>query len=146
MSSYHPIALLLAALLGAGAVSIAVHAYLEWRMRVAVEGVMQITTEATRNIQTDVARQQRDTKARRQTEMAQLEQQNAAKVAAVRERQVAEEDQHRAMLAEADRKERAWAKYYKKPAICSDAATMECANGFIRAKRMFEEKYARGEL
>jgi len=49
-------------------------------------------------------------------------------------------------MAEVDRKERAWTRYYRKPAICNDAATVECANAFIRAKRTFEEKYPRGEL
>ena len=50
----------------------------------------------------------------------------------------------------AARKERAWAKYYKKPPQCdgnqSSDTMVECANHFIRAKRQFEEAYAAGKL
>jgi hypothetical protein len=53
-------------------------------------------------------------------------------------------------LEAADRKERAWNKYYKKPATCegnpSNEAMTECANHYIRAKRQFEEAYAAGKL
>lgn len=145
-SSYHPIAIIFAALLGAGAVSIGVHAYLEWRARVAIEQVMRVSNEVARKMQMQIAQQQREEAARRQAQKEQLDRQEALKVQAIRERQSAEEDARRATLAEADRKERAWAKFYRKPPSCNEAATMECANGFIRAKRTFEEKYARGDL
>ncbi len=57
------------------------------------------------------------------------------------------EEQAKSAEAEAvDRKAKAWEKFYRKPAVCNDANTMACANAFIRAKRVFEEKYARGEL
>jgi hypothetical protein len=50
----------------------------------------------------------------------------------------------------AERKERAWAKYYKKPPQCdgdpNSETMMACANQFIRAKREFEEAYAAGKL
>ena len=53
-------------------------------------------------------------------------------------------------LQAADRKERAWNKYYKKPATCkgnpSNESMTECANHYIRAKRQFEEAYAAGKL
>lgn len=53
-------------------------------------------------------------------------------------------------LEAAARKERAWNRFYKKPAQCdgnpsSDVMT-ECANHYIRAKRQFEEAYATGKL
>lgn len=45
----------------------------------------------------------------------------------------------------AERKERAWARFYKKPAACDEtppkASMVECANHFIRAKREFEQSY-----
>jgi hypothetical protein len=48
-----------------------------------------------------------------------------------------------------ERKERAWALYYTKPAQCDSnpprATMVECANHFIRAKRQFEELYAAGQ-
>lgn len=58
------------------------------------------------------------------------------------------EAQRRAQQA-ADRKERAWASYYKTPAQCDDnptrATMVECANHFIRARRQFDETYAAGK-
>ena len=48
------------------------------------------------------------------------------------------------------RKERAWNKYYKKPATCegnlTNEAMTECANHYVRSKRQFEEAYAAGKL
>jgi len=49
-----------------------------------------------------------------------------------------------------ERKERAWAKQYKKPPQCEDPSAgdllVECANHFIRARREFEQAYATGKL
>ncbi len=49
----------------------------------------------------------------------------------------------------AERKERAWVLFYKKPAACDEsppkASMVECANHFIRAKREFEQLYADGK-
>jgi hypothetical protein len=49
----------------------------------------------------------------------------------------------------AERKERAWALFYRKPAACEEspprASMVECANDFIRAKREFEQLYAEGK-
>jgi hypothetical protein len=57
------------------------------------------------------------------------------------ERQSAEAE--RSAANDADRKERAWAAYYRKPPGCADAATMECTNHYIRARRAFETSYAK---
>jgi hypothetical protein len=60
------------------------------------------------------------------------------------------EDARRAALEEAARKERAWARFYKRPASCDNNPNpdhmVECANQHIRAKRQFEEAYAAGKL
>ena len=146
VTSYHPIAIVLATLIGAGAMIIGVHAYQEWRARVAIAEVLRASNEAMRNIQLELAQQQRADVARQRVRQDQLDRQEALKVEQIRLRQQTEEDARRAVIAEADRRERAWAKFYRKPAACNDAASMECANGFIRAKKSFEEKYARGEL
>jgi type IV secretory pathway VirB10-like protein len=50
---------------------------------------------------------------------------------------------------EKTRKERAWAKFYKRPAHCDDPASdhaIQCANDFIRAQRQFHEAYSTGKL
>ncbi|MES2098817.1 MAG: hypothetical protein V4569_03285 [Pseudomonadota bacterium] len=145
-SSYHPIAIVLAALIGAGAMMVGVHAYQEWRARVAIAEVLRAGNEAMRQVQLQAAQQQREEAARQQARQAQIDRQEALKVQAIRQRQEADDEARRAIIAAADRKERAWAKFYRKPAACNDSASMECANGFIRAKRTFEEKYTRGEL
>ena len=60
-------------------------------------------------------------------------------------RQCGDEDAARAAVNSVDRKSKPWAKFYRKPATCEDVATMECANGFIRARRTFEVRYERGD-
>lgn len=56
--------------------------------------------------------------------------------------------QHTSQQA-AERKERAWALFYSKPAACEEspprASLVECANHFIRAKREFDQLYAAGK-
>jgi hypothetical protein len=50
----------------------------------------------------------------------------------------------------AARKERAWARYYKRPSFCEGNPTgdqlIDCGNHFIRAKREFEERWRAGTL
>jgi hypothetical protein len=141
-----PLALILAVVVGIAVASISVHAYLDWRARVALEETVRANTEAARQARLKAEQQQREEAARQQLRQAELDQQEALRLQAIRDRQSADEAARKAVTAEADRKEKAWAKFYRKPASCNDAATLECANGYIRAKRAFEEKYARGEL
>ncbi|HET9820694.1 MAG TPA: hypothetical protein VFQ16_02595 [Burkholderiaceae bacterium] len=54
-------------------------------------------------------------------------------------------------LVDADeRKARAWARYYQRPAFCegnpSTEQLVECANHFIRSKRQFDAEWAAGRL
>ena len=55
----------------------------------------------------------------------------------------------RALQQAAEAKERAWARYYVKPAQCDvnpgRDTIVECANHFIRARREFEAAYAAGK-
>jgi hypothetical protein len=102
--------------------------------------------ESMQKAQLQAQEQQREQAIREASRQAELQRQEAMRLQAVAESQRAEEDVRRASAAEADRKERAWAKFYRKPAACNDAVSMECANAYIRAKRTFEEKFARGEL
>ncbi len=55
----------------------------------------------------------------------------------------------RALQRAAEAKERAWARYYVKPAQCDvnpgRDTIVECANHFIRARREFEAAYAAGK-
>lgn len=49
-----------------------------------------------------------------------------------------------------ERKARAWARYYQRPAFCegnpSTEQLVECANHFIRSKRQFDTEWAAGRL
>ena len=51
---------------------------------------------------------------------------------------------------EQKRRERAWAKFYRRPASCEGNPTtdqlIECANHFIRSKREFDERWKAGTL
>jgi hypothetical protein len=55
----------------------------------------------------------------------------------------------RAAQQAAERKERAWARYYQKPPQCDENPTkadlVECANHYIRARRQFEASYGAGK-
>lgn len=65
------------------------------------------------------------------------------------EAQRVEELLKRQLSNEIVRKETAWSRFYRKPAECDKAegqAFMDCANGYIRAKRQFEDQYAKGVL
>lgn len=71
--------------------------------------------------------------------------QKAEKAAAQREAELSK----RQLVDEVLRKEDAWSRFYRKPVQCDKAegqAFMECANGYIRAKRQFEAQYAKGAL
>jgi hypothetical protein len=137
---------LVAAIIGVAVVLIAAHQYRDWRARIALQDAARANTEAQQRAQAQADLQRREDEARRQRLQAQIEQQEALKTQAIRERQQADEQARQAAEAEAERKEKAWAKFYRRPPACTDAASLECANGYIRARRTFEVKYARGEL
>jgi type IV secretory pathway VirB10-like protein len=65
-------------------------------------------------------------------------------------RQRARETAQQSAAEAVRRKERAWERYYQRPAFCADNPTgaqmVQCANHHIRARREFEERYAAGKL
>lgn len=84
-----------------------------------------------------------------------------ARERAARAAALAEEERVRALAAaqradaaartdaaeQVERREQAWRKFYRPSPGCGAAATsVECSNEFIRAKRAFDDKFARGEL
>lgn len=86
-------------------------------------------------------------------QLRQADEQAKAKTLRDRQAQQLRADHQKAGGSEAAeaaaRKERAWAKYYKKPAKCdgnpNNETMTECANDYIRSKRQFEEAYAAGK-
>jgi len=141
-----PLTLLLAVAIVVTALWAVGAAVIRWRERVEAERLLQIEQDAARQAQLRAKQLQREAAEREEQRQARLEQQDAAKAQAIAERQRMEEDARRAEAAETDRKEKAWDKFYRRPAYCETAATMECVNGYIRARRTFEQKWNRGEF
>lgn len=117
-----------------------------YRTQMAVEELTRFFQGMTRGLQESTARSAEETR-RREAQRAAAEQQLRLEKAA---QQRTVEDAKRAAIEEAARKERAWARFYKRPPYCDNSpnqeAMVECANHHIRAKRQFEEGYAAGRL
>ena len=73
------------------------------------------------------------------------EQQTQARLERVRDEQRRADEAQKAASDEAERKQRAWEATYRKPPGCTDMATLECSNHYIRARRAFEERYVKGQ-
>jgi len=142
----HPLVLALGLIAVIAVVSMSVRGCVEHRTRIAAEATARAQAQAAREEQSRIDEQQRKAAAQQQARQAMEEQREAAKLQAARKLEQEQEAARRASVAEAERKEQAWAKFYRKPASCNDATTMACTNDYIRAKREFERRYARGEL
>ena len=118
----------------------------QWRAETVATEMQRASQEAAQRAQAQVEHVRHEAEEQQARRNDELQRQEALRSKAISERQHFENDRKRAVMAETDRKERAWARFYRKSAICDDAATVECANTYIRAKHSFEEKYARGEL
>jgi hypothetical protein len=116
-----------------------------YRMQLAFDEAtrfFQSMMSGTQKVSARAAEEMRQQEARRAAEAEQVRQDAAAQ-------QRSTDAARRAALEEAARKERAWAKFYKRPAMCDDnpnnQTMVECANAHIKAKRQFEEQYAAGK-
>lgn len=144
--STHPIALILIVIVGMTVAWAIREAIVVWQVRTALEQFTHSSQEAIRRAQVDAQRAQRELAVRELQRQAELQQKEAAKQQVIAQRQQLEAQLKMDVAAAAARKEKAWAKFYRRPAICLESATVQCANEFIRAKRQFEDKYAKGEL
>jgi hypothetical protein len=117
--------------------------YAHSRQQAAVERAARYEENARRQAELVAAQAQQDAAARAQQFQAEQLAQESRRTQAIAERQRTEDDAARAAALADQHKERAWAAYYRKPAACTDATTMECANAYIRARRQFELQYAR---
>lgn len=145
----HPVSIVLVVIVGAFVVWGIQVAVIEWRARVAAEQIIRAGNEAMRRSQIQMQQAQREATARERHRLAAqgaARMQEAANARAIAERQQAREEARRAAADATARKDKAWASFYRKPAHCADTASVECANDYIRARRNFEAKYARGEL
>lgn len=139
---YGPGSQLLAAIGGAAVVWIAGTLFVQWRAQVAAEQIMRVGQDALQRAQAQAQQQQREAVERQ----AKNEAKEAQRLQVLAEQQRGAAEARLAAQQAEERKAKAWARFFRPSPACADAATTECANEFIRAKRSFEEKYARGAL
>lgn len=120
--------------------------FVQWRAQAATQETLRLNQEAQRQAQAQIDQMQREALARQAQLEAEQQRQEEKRAQALAEELRAVEAARRAEADAADRREKAWARFYRQPPHCEIAATMECTNRYIRAKRLFDEKYARGEL
>jgi len=120
--------------------------FVQWRSQAAAQETLRLNQEAQRQAQAQIDQMQREALARQAQLEAEQQRQEEKRAQALAEELRAAEAARRAEADAADRREKAWARFYRQPPHCEIAATMECTNRYIRAKRLFDEKYARGEL
>ena len=120
--------------------------FVQWRGQAAAHETLRLNQEAQRQAQAQLEQMEREALARKAQLEAEQQRQEEMRVQALVEQQRAADAAVRAEADAADRREKAWARFYRPPPHCETAATMECTNRYIRAKRLFDEKYAKGEL
>ena len=125
---------------------IVVVTFVQWRAQSAAQETLRLSQEAQRQAQAQIEQMQREALARQAQLEAEQTRQEEKRIQAFNEQQRAADAARRAEAAAVDQREKAWARFYRPPPHCETAATMECTNRYIRAKRLFDEKYAKGEL
>jgi len=120
--------------------------FVQWRTQAAAQETLRLSQEAQRQAQAQLEQMRREALTRQAQLEAEQQRQEEKRIQAFNEQQRAAEAARRAEAEAADRREKAWARFYRPPPHCETAATMECTNRFIRAKRTFDEKYAKGQL
>jgi hypothetical protein len=137
--SLHPAIVGLLCVLLLGGISVA---FVRWRAPAVVKPIPAVDDA----FQESQRQSQRRVEEARRAEQQALIDQRAAVMREFAERQrIAAEESIAAAQAD-ERKARAWAKYYRSPPGCDAAATVECANDQIRARRVFEAEFAKGRL
>lgn len=110
-----------------------------WMAHLAARDAQEkISLDAERRRQASEAERQQSEAQQRARQLLQAQQQRDA------------EQRKQQVLAEAERRELAWARYYRKPFACDEAKggvwSVECANDYIRAKANFQALYDAGKL
>jgi uncharacterized protein HemX len=82
--------------------------------------------------------------AEHQTNRERSEQDAASRLRAVSAQREADARARISAADESRRHRESWERFYKPDPACERSATVECANAFIRARRRFEETYAKG--
>jgi uncharacterized iron-regulated membrane protein len=120
--------------------------FVQWRSQAAAQETLRLNQEAQRQAQAQIEQMQHEALARQAQLEVEQQRQEERRIQAFNEQQRAADEARRAEAEKADRREKAWARFYRPPPHCETAATMECTNRYIRARRVFDEKFAKGEL
>ncbi len=138
-----PLQFAIAVILGVLIATAVAAAYVKWNARVTAEANARATQEEIERIarerQEQLEAEQRAAAVRQRAAAAE----ERARIEKLREDQRLAEEARRAQLSDTQRMEEAFAASYRKPPGCADAATLDCANHYIRAKRAFEAQYIR---
>ncbi len=138
-----PLQFAIAVILGVLIATAIAAAYVKWNARVTAEANARATQEEIERIarerQEQLEAEQRAAAERQRT----AAEEERARIEKLREEQRLAEEARRAQMNDTQRMEEAFAASYRKPPGCADAATLDCANHYIRAKRAFEAQYIR---
>lgn len=138
-----PLQFAIAVILGVLIATAIAAAYVKWNARVTAEANARATQAEIERIASE-RQQQLEAEQRAAAERQRLaEQEERQRAEKLREEQRLAEESRRALLNDTERMEQAFAASYRKPPGCADAATLDCANHYIRAKRAFEAQYLR---
>lgn len=138
-----PLQFAIAVILGVLIATAIAAAYVKWNARVTAEANARATQAEIERIASE-RQQQIEAEQRAAAERQRLaEQEERQRAEKLREEQRLAEESRRALLNDTERMEQAFAASYRKPPGCADAATLDCANHYIRAKRAFEAQYLR---
>lgn len=138
-----PLQFAIAVIIGVMVATAIAAAYVRWSSRSAAEANARATAAEIERIARENQQQleaEQRVAAERQRVAAEEEK---ARITKLREEQRLAEESRRSALSDTERMEQAFAASYRRPANCADAATLECANHYIRAKRAFEAQYTR---
>jgi len=120
--------------------------FVQWRSQAAAQETLRLNQEAQRQAQAQIEQMQREALVRQAQLEVERQRQEEKRIQAFNEQQRAADEARRAEAETADRREKAWTRFYRPPPHCETAATMECTNRYIRARRVFDEKFAKGEF
>ena len=120
--------------------------FVQWRTQAAAQETLRLNQEAQRQAQAQIEQMQREALVRQAQLEVEQQRQEEKRIQDFNEQQRAADEARRAEAETADRREKAWARFYRPPPHCETAATMECTNRYIRARRVFDEKFAKGEF
>jgi Skp family chaperone for outer membrane proteins len=138
-----PLQFAIAVILGVLIATAIAAAYVKWNARVTAEANARATQEEIERIARERQEQlEAEQRAAAERQRAAAEEERA-RVEKLREEQRLAEEARRSQLNDTQRMEEAFAASYRKPPGCADAATLDCANHYIRAKRAFEVQYLR---